>query len=299
MAKFFSNGKLLLTGEFMVLRGAEALAIPTKMGQSLEFESNDSKTLKWESWDHKNQLWFNATIDILDFSISNTSDVEISSRLTKILKAVRVENSQFLKKTGGMVKTYLEFDRHWGLGSSSTLIFNLAQWSQTNPYNILQTSFGGSGYDIACANSKSPLIFRKDNKYAYIEKCKFEPQFKSNLYFIYLNEKKISSEAVNQFKKQKISKEQIAHASKLTRAITMANTLSEFEQIINEHESFMAAVLGLIPVKEKQFPDFQGAIKSLGAWGGDFIMATGNEQTPYYFKNKGFNVVLNYEEIIA
>ena len=283
----------------MVLRGAEALAIPTKMGQSLEFESNDSKTLKWESWDHKNQLWFNATIDILDFSISNTSDVEISSRLTKILKAVRVENSEFLKKTGGMVKTYLEFDRHWGLGSSSTLIFNLAQWSQTNPYNLLQTSFGGSGYDIACANSKSPLIFRKDNKHAYIEKCEFEPQFKSNLYFIYLNEKKISSEAVNQFKKQKISKEQIAHASKLTRAITMANTLSEFEQIINEHESFMAAVLGLIPVKEKQFPDFQGAIKSLGAWGGDFIMATGNEQTPYYFKNKGFDVVLNYEEIIA
>ena len=50
---------------------------------------------------------------------------------------------------------------------------------------------------------------------------------------------------------------------------------------------------------EKQFPDFQGAIKSLGAWGGDFIMATGNEQTPYYFKNKGFDVVLNYEEIIA
>ena len=283
----------------MVLRGAEALAIPTKMGQSLEFESNDSKTLKWESWDHKNQLWFNATIDILDFSISNTSDVEISSRLAKILKAVRVENSQFLKKTGGIVKTYLDFDRYWGLGSSSTLIFNLAQWSQTNPYNILQTSFGGSGYDIACANSKSPLIFRKDNKYAYIEKCEFKPLFKSNLYFIYLNEKKISSEAINQFKKQKISKEQIAHASKLTRAIIMANTLSEFEQIINEHESFMAAVLGLIPVKEKQFPDFQGAIKSLGAWGGDFIMATGNEQTPYYFKNKGFDVVLNYEEIIA
>ena len=204
----------------MVLRGAEALAIPTKMGQSLEFESNDSKTLKWESWDHKNQLWFNATIDILDFSISNTSDVEISLRLAKILKAVRVENSQFLKKTGGIVKTYLEFDRHWGLGSSSTLIFNLAQWSQTNPYNLLQNSFGGSGYDIACANSKSPLIFRKDNKYAYIEKCEFSHNSSLTCTSFTLMRRK-SQRGCKSVQKQKISKEQIAHASKLTRAITI------------------------------------------------------------------------------
>ena len=288
MTKYYSHGKLLLTGEYMVLRGAEALAIPSKMGQLLEFESNDSKTLKWESWDHKNQLWFSASLDILNFSISDTSDADIASRLVQIFKAVRTQNKDFLKETGGRVKTHLEFDRHWGLGTSSTLISNLAQWSQTNPYTLIQNSFGGSGYDIACATAKSPLIYRRGASDPYIETCEFDPPFKSNLYFVYLNQKKNSREAVAQFKKQNISEEQIAYASRLTRAIIKANTLGEFEQILNEHESFVAKILGVLPVKEKQFPDFRGAIKSLGAWGGDFILATGDKHTSKYFKKKRF-----------
>ena len=282
----------------MVLRGAEALAIPTKMGQSLEFNPQDSKILKWESWDHKNYLWFSASLDILDFSISITNDADIASRLVQILKAVRAQNNQFLKKTGGRVKTHLEFDRHWGLGTSSTLISNLALWSQTNPYSLLQNSFGGSGYDIACATARSPLIYRKVPTAPYIEICEFDPPFKSNLYFIYLNQKKNSREAIAQLKKQNISEEQIAYASRLTRAIIKANTLGEFEKILYKHESFIAKILGVLPVKEKQFPDFQGAIKSLGAWGGDFILATGDKQTPGYFKNKGFNEVISYKEML-
>ena len=46
--------KTFTHGEYLVLVGARALAIPTKMGQSLEFKPNDSKTLNWESWDFKN-----------------------------------------------------------------------------------------------------------------------------------------------------------------------------------------------------------------------------------------------------
>ena len=55
MTQYYSHGKLLLSGEYLVLVGAQALAVPCKMGQSLEFEANDSKILKWESWDHQNE----------------------------------------------------------------------------------------------------------------------------------------------------------------------------------------------------------------------------------------------------
>lgn len=298
MTKCYSHGKLLLTGEYMVLVGAEALAIPTKMGQSLEFEPNDSKTLNWESWDFKNKLWFNATLDILDFSISNSSDEDIAIRLAQILKAVRDQKNNFLRKNGGTVKTHLEFERQWGLGTSSTLISNLARWSQTNPYKLLQNSFGGSGYDIACATAKSPLIFRKQHLDPHVERCEFEPPFKTSLYFVYLNQKKNSREAIQAFKRQNISEEQVAYASRLTRAVMKANTLTEFERLINEHESFISNILGVVPVKENLFPDFQGAIKSLGAWGGDFILATGDKDTPGYFKNKGFKVVMAYKEML-
>ena len=298
MTKCYSHGKILLTGEYMVLVGAEALAIPTKMGQSLEFKPNDSKTLNWESWDFKNKLWFNATIDIMDFSVSNTSSETIALKLTKILKAIRDQKNNFLRKNGGTVKTHLEFERQWGLGTSSTLISNLARWSQTNPYKLLENSFGGSGYDIACATSKSPLIFRKQHLDPHIERCKFEPPFKTSLYFVYLNQKKNSREAIKFFKRQNIVKEQVAYASSLTREIMNVNKLNDFERLITEHESFISKILGVVPVKEKLFPDFQGAIKSLGAWGGDFILATGETDTPRYFKTKGFNVVITYEEML-
>lgn len=282
----------------MVLRGSEALAVPTKMGQSLKFESNGSKILKWESWDSNNQLWFNATLNLEDFRISNTNDSEIGIRLVQILKAVRDQKSNFLKEKGGTVKTHLEFDRHWGLGTSSTLISNLARWSEVDPYKLLQNSFGGSGYDIACATAKSPLVFRKQLFEPNVEACEFDPPFKSNLFFVYLNRKKNSREAIEAFKKQNIDEEQIAYVSKLTRAVIKAHSLSEFEQILNDHEDFISNILGVVPVKEKMFPDFKGAIKSLGAWGGDFVLATGNEHTPEYFKNKGFKVVMTYEEML-
>ena len=298
MTKCYSHGKILLTGEYMVLVGAEALAIPTKMGQSLEFKPNDSKTLNWESWDFKNKLWFNATIDIMDFSVSNTSSETIALKLTKILKAVRDQKNNFLRKNGGTVKTHLEFERQWGLGTSSTLISNLALWSQTNPYKLLQNSFGGSGYDIACATAKSPLIFRKQHLDPHIERCKFEPPFKTSLYFVYLNKKKNSREAIEFLKKQNIEEEQVANVSSLTREILNVNKLNDFERLITEHERFISKILGVVPVKDKLFPDFQGAIKSLGAWGGDFILATGDTDAPRYFKTKGFDVVITYEEML-
>ena len=43
-----SPGKLLITAEYYVVKGALALAIPTKFRQSLDFKYNASNTLKWK-----------------------------------------------------------------------------------------------------------------------------------------------------------------------------------------------------------------------------------------------------------
>jgi hypothetical protein len=56
--------------------------------------------------------------------------------------------------------------------------------------------------------------------------------------------------------------------------------------------------LQLTPVKERLFDDYFGAVKSLGAWGGDFVLATGDKTTPAYFKKKGYSTVLTYKEMI-
>jgi mevalonate kinase len=45
--KFYSNGKFLITGEYLILDGAKSLAVPTKFGQELKIDSNDSKFIEW------------------------------------------------------------------------------------------------------------------------------------------------------------------------------------------------------------------------------------------------------------
>ena len=54
-------------------------------------------------------------------------------------------------------------------------------------------------------------------------------------------------------------------------------------------------------VKDTRFADYWGAVKSLGAWGGDLVLVTSNQpksDTEEYFKSKGFGVLIPYKELI-
>src|SRR5690554_6203651 len=163
MAKqtFYSNGKLLLTGEYTVLDGAQALALPTAFGQSLEVEVNDSGVIRWMSFDADKSNWLDVVLplDVVK-NQTFTSENTIEQKLAEILYEANHLNPVFLDKAKGFeVKTYLTFPRLWGLGTSSTLINNIAQWAQVNPYELLKTTFSGSGYDIACASNITPILF--------------------------------------------------------------------------------------------------------------------------------------------
>ena len=63
---FYSNGKLLITGEYVVLDGAKAFALPTKFGQNLVIEENSSKTIQWTSFDSDGSIWFESEFSIED-----------------------------------------------------------------------------------------------------------------------------------------------------------------------------------------------------------------------------------------
>ena len=298
MKSFYSRGKLLLSAEYLVLKGARALALPCKLGQTLSFEKKPSRQLIWKSLDKKGVPWFNASFLVDDFSLIKTDNTEVADRLRHILLMIRYQNPIFLKLSGGNVITRLEFDRYWGLGTSSTLIANLANWASVNPYALLKETFGGSGYDIACASAKKALIYSCKMERPEIEDSDFDPKFKNALYFVYLNQKKYSRQAVKEFMKKDINDREITRANELSLLISTSESLSEFELLLWEHERFIGQLLSIEPIKEKYFKDFKGAVKSLGAWGGDFILATGDSSTPNYFKDKGYSTIFTYDELI-
>ena len=309
MNKFYSNGKLLLTGEYAVLDGALSLALPTKYGQSLTITKTDNSVLSWKSLDEKGNIWFVGEFDIKHtpekqslFASSriDSNQEEIANTLLKILLEAKKLNPEFLKGGCGFeVVTKLTFPRDWGLGSSSTLINNIAQWAKVDAFKLLWNAFSGSGYDIACAQNNSPISYKVKNMNPEVTQVNFNPSFKDQLYFVYLNKKQNSREGINHYKLIKKSKSKFLNEiSEITKQVISCNSLKEFERYINLHEELVSKIIDVPKVKDILFPNYFGSIKSLGAWGGDFILVSGNEKTPIYFKEKGFETVLNYSDIM-
>ena len=139
MQTFYSHGKLLISAEYAVLDGALALALPTKFGQSLSIETTSENTILWKSISNEGTVWFEAkfTIDAaLKISTTDTSDVAV--RLVQVLEALQQLNPLLFEAQQGYALTStLEFPENWGLGSSSTLINNLAQWAQVDAFELL------------------------------------------------------------------------------------------------------------------------------------------------------------------
>lgn len=305
MKTFKSNGKLLLTAEYVVLDGAKALAIPTKYGQSLTVEENTTKNIVWKSYNELDDVWFEDEFLINDASarlkIKAKNYTDISKRLIQILKTTYGLNSEFLNsKQGYTITTHQDFNRLWGLGTSSTLINNIANWAQVDAYKLLEKTFRGSGYDIACAQNDTPITYLlKYRQKPLVETIDFDPSFKSQLYFVYLNQKQNSRDGIASYKKKgRIDTQIIDSINTLTEAMITCESLSVFESLIVTHENIISELIEQKPIKSRLFKDFKGAIKSLGAWGGDFVLVTSETDPTDYFSSKGFDTIIPYKDMV-
>lgn len=304
MKTFYSQGKLLLTGEYVVLDGAKALALPTVYGQSLKITPNNLPNVIWKSFDNNDTLWFENEFQIKDNRIIALKNNDTTTWVLLLLNEAKKLNPSFLT-TGCYVESHLTFPRDWGLGSSSTLINNIAQWANIDAFELSDNTFGGSGYDIACASAKTAITYqikRKTNsKTAYREVlvANFNPKFKDKLYFVHLNKKQNSREGIKHYQTKNFNKPNIlAKANMLTNNIISANSISAFNSFLHEHEMLIGNILNETPIKLKLFPDFNGYIKSLGAWGGDFVLVSSQEDPKWYFNNKGYQTVIPYNDMI-
>ena len=299
---FYSNGKLLLTGEYLVLDGAKALAIPTKMGQNLQVVTHDKPTISWKSFDADGTIWFEDELEldaIINYKEAAESSVK-NTLLTILHHAHLLQPSFFQETVGYQIETALTFPKKWGLGTSSTLINNLAQWLKIDAFELLNNSFGGSGYDIACAQNDTPIFYQLENQKPNVTPLDFQPEFASNLYFVYLNQKQSSKNAIAAYynKKHEKLKQNIANINKLSDAVATAKNIKSFANALQLHENELSAILELLTVQEALFSDFDGVVKSLGAWGGDFILAIALEDPTAYFSSKGYSTVIPYKEMI-
>lgn len=299
--EFFSNGKLLLTGEYFVLHGAKALALPVRLGQYLRVTFSEEKSNEtFFSWSarYKQEEWFSARISCTDFYIEQTSDENISQTLVQILKTIRELNPEFRIAPGTNVETVLEFDPKWGLGSSSTLVANLSEWAGVDPYLLNERVFHGSGFDIACARAKGPIFYQKGMT---VELVRLDWPFTSSLFLIYSGQKRNTRSAIGSLFPDRMMESQLGRISSLSQNLVSCISLFDFQKLMHEHEREVSEFIGQMPVQQELFPDFSGAIKSLGAWGGDFLLVAtdwGEERMRNYFAQRGLLLVFRWNELV-
>ncbi len=300
MKTYRANGKLLISGEYTVLDGSLSLALPTQRGQELDYEWADTDVLHWRSLDVNGHLWFEAHYKTSDFSLIDSSDTKKAAVLKEILLAATALSST-TKPLKGEVTTRLEFPNDWGLGSSSTLLCCVAQCFEVNALDLHFKVSNGSGYDVACGLSDTAITYRLLNKKTEVLPIDWKPSFKDSLFFIYLNTKQKSSREVSKYqdrKKELNIASTVSKISKLTQKMIEATTIDAFNQAVDTHEEIMSIVLGYPTVKALYFADYPGSVKSLGAWGGDFILATGGVGDRAYFTDKGYTVAHEYASLI-
>jgi len=303
---FYGHGKLLLSGEYFVMDGALAIALPTTVGQSMRVKYRQSyqPVLNWKSIDHTGKVWFESNYEFWHFNPIKNQENEKQDFVHQILKAVRLQNPHFLRDDLDVfVETKIEFPLEWGLGSSSTFLYNVAQWAYVSPFELLNKTIGGSGYDIACAQALGPIKFQKlDNKPQW-ENISFNPSFKDNLYFVYLGKKQSSENEVKKYNETNIQGKNsiVADITHLSLEMVSCQSLNHFNKIIKSHEDIISSALRYEKVKDKYFSNFWGEVKSLGAWGGDFALVTSDRsptETRDYFYEKGFSTIIPFSEIV-
>jgi len=290
---FFAHGKLLLTGEYAVLDGALAIALPTQYGQEMHITFSEKEGIFFRSLTQEGTPWYEGQLFVGDTN-------PITQTLERILSQAQRMQANFLTDQSVRVETKLDFPREWGLGSSSTLISMIAQWAEVDPYELLWNSFGGSGYDIACARASSPILYQLTEGKAKVYPIYYNPPFAASLFFVYLNKKQNSREGIALYQGLKKNKRPlVTQLSQLTEEIYRTHSLDTFSKLLSEHEAVLSSYLRLPTVKDSLFKDFSGTIKSLGAWGGDFVLAIGEESyIKEYFISKGMQTILPFTQMI-
>lgn len=294
--KFQANGKLMLFGEYLVLKGSKCLAVPLKYNQQAEIKASEAEAQnhKWESFE-LGESWFSAEFDRNLNAISSTDD-EKAEIIQNLLKNISQEKSELFDQALEF-SIRSNFPRKYGFGSSSSLVSLLAQWSQTDPYALLQKSFGGSGYDVACAMAKTPILF--EQKTSVAEEVRLSREITDNLLFIYSGKKQSSKSEIERFDQLKIHNIAVEEMNHIISSALNSKNITDFENCVEKSESLLEKTIQAKSIRNQLFSNYPFAVKSLGAWGGDFFMASFRSEgsARRYFENQGYPIQFTYEEL--
>lgn len=281
MRSYFSHGKVLLCGEYAVLGGVEALALPVKTGQWLkvwEVPTAGNSKIIWQGVDHTGKAWFDCRIDTEIMHVSESTDEEIAKTLVQLLRYIEKNRKEFFLHKTIRIETTAEFDRSWGLGTSSTLVNTLASWTGVDPFELQRTVFGGSGYDVAVAVAGKPLLYWLEGDQPNWEPWHLDAQLTANWFLAFPGNKQNSRSSMAELKprldEMKIDPMILQQLNACVNAIKNPRSIPLLEAMLEMYQALLAQYLEIPKAYDdlKIQPIQGGLCKWLGAWGGDMLL---------------------------
>ncbi len=262
----------MLFGEYAVLAGAWACALPVKFRQNFEVSVNEGQGhVRWQSFDYEGKEWMNCQFRIHD---EPSELLAVLRPLQQMLRYISIKRPDLCGEEKDLhVRIKASFRKEWGLGSSSALIANMARWSETNPFDLMDVSFPGSGYDVATAFQDQALLYRLNESERVFEHLSYLPDFLLDYRVVFLGKKVNSRESVSE------TKDRIPELNKYVQILDKcalnalnAADMATFNGEMRTYEQILADELQITPTGAL-FPEYPGFMKSLGAWGGDALLA--------------------------
>jgi mevalonate kinase len=298
-----AHGKLLISAEYMVLHGSLALAVSLKKGQRLQkIKSKDRTLFSWKAY-QEDDPWFSADFSPSTLDVVATTDRDKAAYLQMLIRACIELDPVFQRELFNWdVETRLDFSPDWGFGSSSTLTALMAEWADVNPLDLHFMISEGSGFDVACAIADSAIIYRLLDDGPHYQPVLFNPPFADQIYFVWLGSKQATAKHLVEMAGQiNPGKEDIHDFSTLSRGMLEANELNEFRALMEEHETKLSELIRMERVSKTRFHGLQGSVKSLGAWGGDFVMIASEQETAAlynYLDKLGLTCRFKFKDLI-
>ena len=328
-------GKVLLSGEYVVLDGATALGLASRLGQSMEvFRGGEPGRLRWTAHDHLRHPWLKANYRIVDgqWSVDEgdvaTSEAAVMLRnwlqtaWTLMAKASEGSASGYgeafwndiLRQEGLTVHTRLDFARSWGLGSSSTVMALLAQWLEVDARTLYTLTTNGSGYDLEVALQNSSILYRLPygrpitNSTStpplepIVQPIHYHAPQGGCLWLVDPGGKQTSAKEVVRYhnldsKRRLYCVEEI---SSLSKELATCHEVDRMLEYFVRHDSVLENLLQQPCLHRISGKGFPGRLKSLGAWGGDLFLAVSNcpEDAVHWLKNQSDWSIYPFDQLI-
>jgi|GEM_PF-2498310 len=297
---YHSNGNLLLTGEYLISQGAEAIALPLKKGHTLAVKPIHGKNILWESvYNHETEIKVRFTSD--DFQIIQTDNENSAKFIQQVLSKAMDYLPSLSQLPGYHVKAYHDYPEFLELGCESALIANIANWFNINPYRFTRDISPGLEHGIACARSNKPILYQLTNKYPDYREINLNLPFKEKIYIVYIDHNSDLSDRGKQTQEFHDHHEVLPKIREINKRIIQSRSLEAFENILLEHDNLLAGLLKEQRLQERIFQEFPGLIKPLNEWNGELNLVTWKgekNELEEYFAPYNIQTIFSWDELV-